>query len=47
LISAGAVTGVHTIVAGQSARVAFAGGGEIKGVAHAFGVAAQPGGAPR
>jgi 2-keto-4-pentenoate hydratase len=48
LISAGAVTGVHTIAAGQSARVAFAGGGEIRGVAHTFGgVAAPSGGAPR
>jgi hypothetical protein len=39
---------VHTIAAGQSARVAFAGGGEIRGVAHTFGgVAAPSGGAPR
>jgi 2-keto-4-pentenoate hydratase len=48
LISAGAVTGVHAIRAGQSARVAFAGGGEIQGVAHAFdGAAARTKGAPR
>jgi len=48
LISAGAVTGVHTIAAGQSARVEFAGGGEIRGVAHAFGSAAvQTGDGPR
>jgi 2-keto-4-pentenoate hydratase len=36
LISAGAVTGVHAITAGQSARVEFAGAGEIHCVAHAF-----------
>jgi 2-keto-4-pentenoate hydratase len=48
LISAGAVTGVHMIAAGQSARVAFAGGGEIRGVARTFGgVAAESRGAPR
>jgi 2-keto-4-pentenoate hydratase len=48
LISAGAVTGVHAIAPGQSARVAFAGGSEIRAVAHAFGgVAAKTGGAPR
>jgi 2-keto-4-pentenoate hydratase len=48
LISAGAVTGVHAIRAGQSARVAFTGGGEIRGVAHAFdGAAAKTKGAPR
>ena len=46
LISAGAMTGVHAIAAGQSVRVAFAGGGEIRGIAHAFGDAAGPGGAP-
>jgi 2-keto-4-pentenoate hydratase len=36
LISAGAVTGVHAIVAGQRARVEFEGGGEIRGIAQPF-----------
>ena len=47
LISAGAVTGVHMIAAGQSARVAFAGGGEIRGIAHAFASAVPPHGSPQ
>jgi 2-keto-4-pentenoate hydratase len=47
LISAGAVTGVHTIAAGQSARVEFAGAGQIRGIAHAFASsAAHAGGSP-
>lgn len=36
LVSAGAITGVHAIAAGQTARVEFAGVGEIRAAAHAF-----------
>jgi len=48
LVSAGAVTGVHAIKAGQTARVVFEGGGEILCTAQPFaGAAAHPGGGAR